>query len=165
LSGPSNESFFLQSVVTDTNSILVPQAAFSPGVFTINSAGTGQGCIAIANSGGVLAAPVGLTSTSRPVSHGQYVEIYATGLGILNFPPGSKLEPASSSPLITTVTQPVVTIGGVSAPVSFSGLAPGFIGLYQVNVQVPQSAPVGNAVSMVLTIGGVTANAVTMAVQ
>ena len=58
-----------------------------------------------------------------------------------------------------------VTIGGVSAPAIFSGLSPGFVGLYQVNVQVPLNAPVGNAVPVVLSIGGAASNTVTIAVQ
>jgi uncharacterized protein (TIGR03437 family) len=48
--------------------------------------------------------------------------------------------------------------------VNFSGLAPGFVGLYQVNVEVPASTTAGDAVPLVLTIGGVTANPVTVAV-
>ena len=60
---------------------------------------------------------------------------------------------------------PTVTIGGVPASVSFSGLAPGYFGLYQVNAQVPANAPTGNAVPVVLTIGGVSSNTVTIAVQ
>jgi len=58
-----------------------------------------------------------------------------------------------------------VSIGGVSAPAIFSGLSPGFVGLYQVNVQVPLNAPVGNAVPVVLSIGGAASNTVTIAVQ
>ncbi|MCH8268298.1 MAG: hypothetical protein IH846_12330 [Acidobacteria bacterium] len=50
-------------------------------------------------------------------------------------------------------------------PVRSSGLAPGFVGLYQVNVQVPSNAPTGEAVEVVLTIGGVTSNTVTIAVE
>jgi uncharacterized protein (TIGR03437 family) len=49
--------------------------------------------------------------------------------------------------------------------VTFSGLAPGFIGEYQVNVLVPAGVTPGSAVPVVLTIGGVTSNTVTMAVQ
>jgi uncharacterized protein (TIGR03437 family) len=60
---------------------------------------------------------------------------------------------------------PLVTVGGVNASVSFSGLAPGYVGLYQVNVQVPANAPSGDAVPVILNIGGVTANTVTIAVQ
>jgi uncharacterized protein (TIGR03437 family) len=38
---------------------------------------------------------------------------------------------------------PTVMIGGIPAPVIFSGLAPGFVGLYQVNVTVPPSTANG----------------------
>jgi uncharacterized protein (TIGR03437 family) len=58
-----------------------------------------------------------------------------------------------------------VTIGGIVAQVSFSGLAPGAVGLYQVNVQVPVGAPAGDAVPVTLSIGGVDSNTVTIAVQ
>jgi uncharacterized protein (TIGR03437 family) len=60
---------------------------------------------------------------------------------------------------------PTVTIGGIAAPVSFSGLAPGAVGLYQVNVRVPASAASGPAVPLILSIGGVISNTVTIAVQ
>jgi uncharacterized protein (TIGR03437 family) len=58
-----------------------------------------------------------------------------------------------------------VTIGGVPVVPSFAGLAPGWVGLYQVNVEVPPNAPVGDAVPVVVSVGGVTSNQVTMAVQ
>ena len=66
---------------------------------------------------------------------------------------------------MATTTAPTMTIGSVPATVSFSGLAPGFVGLYQVNVQVPENAPAGDAVPVVLTIGGISSNTVTIAVQ
>jgi uncharacterized protein (TIGR03437 family) len=72
---------------------------------------------------------------------------------------------AASNPLSQAVTQPSVTIGTVPAAVTFSGLAPGFVGLYQVNAQVPQSASTGDAVSVVLSIGGATSNTVTIAIE
>jgi len=34
----------------------------------------------------------------------------------------------------------------------FSGLAPGFVALFQVNVQVPENAPTGDAVNVVVTV-------------
>jgi uncharacterized protein (TIGR03437 family) len=58
-----------------------------------------------------------------------------------------------------------VTIGGVPADASFSGLAPGYVGLYQVNVQVPATVAAGSAVPLTIAIGGVTSNTVTIAVQ
>ncbi len=48
---------------------------------------------------------------------------------------------------------------------TFSGLAPGFVGLYQVNAQVPENAATGDAVPLILTIGGATSNTVTVAVR
>jgi uncharacterized protein (TIGR03437 family) len=60
---------------------------------------------------------------------------------------------------------PAVTIGGLPAFVSFAGLAPGFIGLYQVNVQVPQGVAAGDAVPVVLSIGATASNPVTIAVR
>ena len=73
--------------------------------------------------------------------------------------------PASSNPLSTTLVTPTVTIGGIAATVNFSGLAPGFVGLYQVDVQVPENAPTSDVTPVTLAIGGVSLNTVTMAVQ
>ena len=56
-------------------------------------------------------------------------------------------------------------IGGTNAEVSFSGLAPNFVGLYQVNVQIPPDAPTGDAVPLTLSVGGISSNSVTIAVQ
>jgi uncharacterized protein (TIGR03437 family) len=73
--------------------------------------------------------------------------------------------PAPLGTLLRTVVTPSVTIGGFPAAVDFSGLAPGFVGLYQVNAQIPANAPSGNEVPVVLSIGGVASNTVTIAVQ
>ncbi|MCZ6750948.1 MAG: hypothetical protein O7E51_03875, partial [Acidobacteria bacterium] len=72
--------------------------------------------------------------------------------------------PPSGEDLSTTMAAPAVTIGGVDVLPSFSGLT-SFVGLYQVNVQVPSNAPTGEAVEVVLTIGGVSSNTVTIAVE
>jgi len=72
---------------------------------------------------------------SRPAKPGEFLSIYCTGLGDVNNQPvlGSA---SPSNPLASTLATPVVTIGGQTAQVLFSGLAPGFVGLYQVNVKV-----------------------------
>jgi uncharacterized protein (TIGR03437 family) len=56
-------------------------------------------------------------------------------------------------------------IGGVPTNVLFSGLAPTFVGLYQINVQVPADVPSGDAVTLTVSIGGANANAATVAVR
>jgi uncharacterized protein (TIGR03437 family) len=59
---------------------------------------------------------------------------------------------------------PVVTIGGFNASVYFSGLAPGYAGLYQMNLQIP--AGVGSGLQSVqIMIGGFTSNVATIAIQ
>jgi uncharacterized protein (TIGR03437 family) len=63
-----------------------------------------------------------------------------------------------------TMNTPTVTIGGANAPVSFSGLAPSFVGLYQVNAQVPASLKAGNQ-PVVLTISGFMSKSVLLPVK
>ncbi len=58
-----------------------------------------------------------------------------------------------------------MTIGGVGAVVTYSGLAPTFAGLYQVNAIVPMTVSPGNTVSLAISIGNVASNTVTIAVQ
>src|SRR5579871_2223046 len=137
-------------------------APFAPGIFTLNIAGSTQGAILLANT--LLFAAPQSVSGSQPVSPGQVISIYCTGLGAVSNQPATGTA-AQGNPLSYTPTTPLVTIGGLAAQVSFSGLAPGFVGLYQVNVQVPPGTPAGSAVPVILTIGGVTSNTVTIAVQ
>jgi uncharacterized protein (TIGR03437 family) len=136
-------------------------APFAPGIFSLNMRGSGQGAIEIANTT-MLAAPQGPLGT--PAQRGQYLAIFCTGLGPVSNQPATGVA-ASSNPLSFTSTLPTVTIGGASAQVTYSGLAPGFAGLYQVNVVVPAGAPAGAGVNVILSIGGVQSNTVTVAVQ
>jgi uncharacterized protein (TIGR03437 family) len=139
-------------------------ADLGPAIFSTTGDGTGQGAVVIASSG-VLAAPVGAFPGSQPVARGDFLAVYCTGLGAVNNTPADGAPAPSSPPLATTLATPSVTIGGVPAVVSYSGLAPGLVGLYQVNVQVPSNAPTGNAVNLAISVGSLTSNTVTVAVQ
>jgi uncharacterized protein (TIGR03437 family) len=143
----------------------VPLGPGSPGIFTIPSGGTGQGAIQIANTV-IFAAPSGSIqgAQAQPANSGDFLTIYCTGLGAVTNPPATGA-PAPSYPPSTTTATPQVTIGGVQANVTFYGLAPGFVGLYQVNAQVPAGLPAGDAVPLVLTIGGQSSNTVTVAIS
>jgi uncharacterized protein (TIGR03437 family) len=142
-----------------SNKVSVASTTFSPGVFSLPS---GQGSIVTLD--GALAAPLGTYFGSRPVRPGEFISIYATGMGTVNNRPGSGVA-ALSQPLSIGRTNPTVTIGGVTAPRTFFGLAPGFAGLYQVNVQVAANTPGGDAVPVVVSNAGTyIANTVTIAV-
>jgi uncharacterized protein (TIGR03437 family) len=95
---------------------------------------------------------------------GEYIVIFCTGLGPVSNQPAT-VASALSNPLSFTTTLPIVTVGGASAQVTYSGLAPDFAGLYQVNAVVPAGAPSGSSVSLILSMGGVLSNTVTIAVQ
>jgi uncharacterized protein (TIGR03437 family) len=102
-------------------------------------------------------------TTSNPAIRGQYVLLYANGLGPVTNQPASG-EPASATPL--SQTQPVtVNFGAQTATPYFAGLAPGFPGLYQINVLVPPGVTPGNAVPVTITVGGVTSLPATLPVQ
>ncbi len=153
-----------QNVITDSETVTIIPA--KPGIFTINA--QGQGAVQIANTT-TFAAPTGSVpgALAQPARRGvDFLTIYCTGLGAVNNPPASG-SAAGSNPLSTTVTLPTVTIGGVNAPLTngFSGLSPGFVGLYQVNVQVPAGVATGSAVPLIVTMNGVASNTVTIAVQ
>jgi uncharacterized protein (TIGR03437 family) len=144
-------------------SITVVLTPFAPALFTTNSQGSGQAA-ALINNTATLVAPVGAFPGSRPASKGEFIQLYCTGLGdVTNRPSTGSVAP--SGPLAATIANPTVTIGTVTVIPVFSGLSPGFVGLYQVNLQIPSTAPSGNAVPVVLTIGGVQSNTATIAIQ
>jgi len=131
-------------------------APFSPGIFSMNGQGTGQGAI--------LDASNRLVDSANPAVAGSTViQIFCTGLGpVTNPPPTGWL---AGLPLSSTLTTAILTIGGERASVLFSGLAPGSVGEYQVNALMPARSSRGAAVPVVISIGGATSNAVTIAVQ
>jgi beta-glucosidase len=135
----------------------VELAQYAPGIFTVNGQGTGAGAI--------LDSSYNLIATSNPAGAGATVVlIYCTGLGPVTNQPASGYPAPSNPPAMTTAT-PVVTIGGVPAQVLYSGLAPGAVGEYQLNVAVPANAPTGDAVPVIVSMGGAVSNTVQIAVQ
>lgn len=104
-----------------------------------------------------------MVTATNPAFRGEVVVIYATGLGSVTFPPATGAATLSDPPSVSTPL-PIVTVGGVTAPVIFSGLAPGFVGLYQVRVQVPPNAPSGSQ-DVVIQAGGRSSNSVKIAIQ
>jgi uncharacterized protein (TIGR03437 family) len=134
----------------------VSLAPFAPGIFAINGQGYGQGAI--------LDASYRLVDATNPTTPGAVVQIYCTGLGEVTNQPATGAA-APNDPLAMTMTLPRVTIGNAPAKVQFSGLAPGYAGLYQVNVEVPAEASRGVAIGVTISVGEIPSNTVTIAVQ
>ena len=68
--------------------------------------------------------------------------------------PTGQVAPADGSTLYRIQQTPTVTIGGIAAPVSFSGIVPGTAGEYQINLTIPSGVPVGDQVPIIASIGG-----------
>ena len=133
-------------------------AAYAPAIFTINESGTGPGAIQDSS--------YHLVDASNPAVAGTtYILIYCTGLGPVSANQPATGAAASSTQLAPTTELASVTIGGITENAVFSGLAPGFVGLYQVNALVPAGVALGSAVPVTISIGGATSNQVTVAVQ
>ena len=135
--------------------LAVRVASYNPGLFSRTQDGSGPGAILHGD-----ATPV---TSDRPAGPGESISLYATGLGAVDNRPDTG-KPASSVLLSNTLVRPAVSIGGRDAVVTFSGLAPGFVGLYQVNVIVPTDLADGEH-PVVLNIGGVSSNTVKLAVR
>jgi uncharacterized protein (TIGR03437 family) len=87
---------------------------------------------------------------SRRARPGDTIIFYGIGFGGVdrNIPPGQVVQQQNS---LTALL--VVRIGGVQANVSYGGLAPNFVGLYQFNVTVP-NVSAGDAVPVTFSLGG-----------
>ncbi|MCH7978718.1 MAG: hypothetical protein IH935_07055, partial [Acidobacteria bacterium] len=101
----------------------------------------------------------------NPAELGSVIQIFATGLGATDPPVETGERGVTVPPFNLTTKTPVVMIGGLPAAVSFSAMAPGFVGLYQVNARVPETTPAGSAVQLQIQIGSQSSNTVTIAVQ
>jgi uncharacterized protein (TIGR03437 family) len=112
-----------------------------------------------------LKADGSLVSATNPATAGSTVTFFATGLGPVNPPLAAGAAASSAEPLNRTVVMPQVFFDGKQAFVLYSGLAPGFAGLFQVNVIVPTGVSSASNVSFSLSIGGIASNGVTIAVK
>ena len=144
------------TIVTVTNSgrtsaqVIVPILSSQPAIYT---GAPRAALVADVTRGEML-------SNRNPAHDGDILTLYATGLGsVSNRVMTGEVGPGS--PYALTPSTPIVTIGGNAAEVQFSGLAPGYIGLYQLNIKMPPNVPAGE-IPLFVTIDGRTSNAVTI---
>jgi uncharacterized protein (TIGR03437 family) len=123
-------------------------AAYAPGIFTL----TGGFAAAVHNNNGTVAVPAGTLANSPNTSSavpGEYLQVYATGLGPTN-PAITAGQLVTKAAPVANLTQLHVTVGGVAATIQYAGMVSA--GLYQMNVLVPPLDD-GNA-AIVASISG-----------
>jgi uncharacterized protein (TIGR03437 family) len=102
-----------------------------------------------------------LNTMDDPASPGSVMIIYLTGQGLLDNPVATGAA-APDSPLSRPLAEVEATVGGQPAIIFFAGLAPRFVGLMQVNLQIP-NVNSGDQ-PLVITIGGVRSNTALIAI-
>jgi len=134
--------------------VSLPVAAYNPGLFTLNGR---QG--AIVNQDGSV------NSADNPAARGSWVSVYGTGSGQTD-PPSVDGQVVGLPPPVTLLPT-TVRIGGMDAPVLYSGSAAGMVsGTLLVNVRIPMDAPTGSDVPIIVAIGyGITQPGVTIALK
>jgi uncharacterized protein (TIGR03437 family) len=99
-------------------------------------------------------------TSSNPASRDEPLVMYATGLGTTTGGKVTTGQPAPSNPLAVTGSVQVYfgdpAMKQSEVIVDWSGLAPGFIGLYQLNLRVPGAHTKGDPLPVTIKIGGVT---------
>jgi adhesin/invasin len=127
VSGPVTVTVSVDGVPVNAGTITVHDAG--PGIFLL-----GQGRAAALN------ADYSINTSSNPVAVGKALSLYVTGLGAMSPVIATGAAASGDSPSSSTVGV-TATIGGKPATVIFAGGAPGYAGLDQVNVTVPQLSP------------------------
>jgi len=154
----------VELVPGDQYEVIVNSAGALSAAGTIYVTGVMPGIAAFAN-GQIIAQHLdySLVSTSSPAMPGEYIVFYLAGLGLTdtNVADGAA---SPSSPLAHPLVTPVLTLNGSNVPIAFVGLTPGFVGLYQINFQIPANAPNGN-LELVVSQTGAVSNATTLPVH
>ena len=147
------------------NSVTVPVAARAPRILRL---GIGEYGIVV-NTDGSFPIPATPGLNSHPAQAGDTLVIYAIGLGQTS-PAVQNGVAAPSNPLAAVPSVNVIFGGqgfveGTAQAPSFAGLTPGFVGLYQINVTVPDGLGANNNLALNVNINGLASNRVTIAVK
>lgn len=94
-----------------------------------------------------------LVTLSNPIHPEESISIFLTGLGATS-PQVEAGSPAPADPPARTLAEPRLTLGDVGLPVTFSGLVPGEVGVYQINATIPYWVPTGMNVPLTISLGG-----------
>lgn len=157
LDGKTTETLIVRGRGIQDTTLKFNLAKYAPGIYMTNPQASKQGTI--------YDSQWRLLDASNPAMPGTEIAIYCTGLGAVSSPPPTG-SPAELEGMLHPLRAPVRAMIGDRAPiVKYAGLAPGLVGVYQVNVLLPASVQAGDSVPVTLTVGGVTSNTVTMAIR
>ncbi len=147
-------------VLSVNNALTLPQmlnvVAATPGVLSANDGPTPP---SVQNGAHIIAqhsANGTLVTSSSPAKPGEYLVMYLVGMGATKPAIASGVE-TPTAPLSYVTQQPTVTVGSQPSTVLFAGLTPGFVGLYQIDFQVPSGSASGE-LQVTVTQNGVAAN-------
>ena len=93
-----------------------------------------------------------LVTPTNPIHPNDYVEIYLTGMGATTPVVDAGL-PGPASPLALVTVFPTVRLGGYPLTVTYAGLAPGCVGVYQIDAFVPHGVPLGIDIPLAISQG------------
>jgi uncharacterized protein (TIGR03437 family) len=88
------------------------------------------------------------------VRAGDTVTIYLSGIGAVNPAVATNSAAPAVEPFARAVANFSAKVGDRDAAVVFLGLTPGFVGLAQANLVIPQGAPVGPDIPLTISVGG-----------
>jgi uncharacterized protein (TIGR03437 family) len=134
-------------------STATPNAWYAGGIFTDNASGCGQGAVLNDAANGA----VSVNSTANSAPPGGYVSIFGTGFAGPDTPIGS---PAPAPPPNTSGGGGLAWDFGPpsfnSPPPAWNGLAPGLVGVDQINAQIPANTREGCAVPVQIAYSAMT---------
>ena len=142
--------------------VTTPAGASPPEYATIADAAIGVFVYSGTNRAICLNQDNSLNGSDNPESRGRVLTVFLTGIGRVTPEIGSG-EPADR--LHHAVASVSATLGGADAPVEFIGLTPGFVGLAQANLLIPDAVPPGAEVSLLLRAGDQSSNATVVSVR
>ena len=97
----------------------------------------------------------------RPAIRGQVIQLFGTGQGPLSSPIPDGEGAPSDNPARTT-SMPQVFVSVDEAEVLFSGMAPGFVGLWQINVRIPDQSYIAGQVPVFVVKDGIESNQISV---
>ncbi|MGA3019656.1 MAG: IPT/TIG domain-containing protein, partial [Bryobacteraceae bacterium] len=151
--GPT-ATIVVQNGTASSNTVTVPVAVTAPGVFALDQSGTGAGAVLHLNGS--------VVNASSPATPGEIVEVFLTGMGAVTPSVADGAIPGASNINATPLS---VYVADVSVTPSYAGMAPGYPGLYQMNITIPLTISTTGPVPLAINAPNAFHDQVSVAVQ